>query len=476
MYNEKEIKIALRQYIISTGDVSIDEQSIIAVLDQGADRDFDNASRVIKAIRMKFGVKSRIPEWLSMLAFRLIYDCMASDKPVTKCNKRQETLLAALGFNKKVFDGTSWKMYSPDMKLRQSRFNPVGFPFTYAEVEANPIYVAMLHYLISEARIQTNTFIDVFGKMGYVPAFCAEGYTHKLIYTNNREAYLQYFHGITDRPTKTYKILQKNIDKIKAALKEKLNAGGRDRKIRSIVSDASLMRGYYSSDLSEYAAARFCDMCFSKPYWEDRNIEKNSKFIKDDYSSIKRAKQFASISKEDFLSYAAALKKIECRKKSSNIRDGVYEGWLDKAEQENALLYVDAPKYHEFKRFGYSLKECEELMEILAGYKGDWVLAWKEYSYNYMEQIQETEELLNRLKQSKRPLFEFKYSTANRNVRNGIRFITNINFDELTNQEFKDRYQMKTRKELLADESKGRYQIKIHEGDKFQKKKVKFSI
>ena len=183
MYSPEEIKVALRKYIDSTGDTSIDEQSIINILDQGADRDFNMAAPTIKSIRENYGVKKSIPMWLRMLTFRLIYDCMASDKQIPSLDKKQETLLSALGFNKKVFDSTSWKMYSPEMKLRQSRFNPVNFPFSYAEVESNPIYVAMLHHLISEARVLTDTFVDVFGKMGTVPAFCANGYTHKLLYS-----------------------------------------------------------------------------------------------------------------------------------------------------------------------------------------------------------------------------------------------------------------------------------------------------
>lgn len=79
MYSEKTIKTALETYIASNGDMSIDKQGIIGILDQGADRNFDSASKTIKAVRVNYGEKSRIPEWLRMLAFRLVYDCMASD-------------------------------------------------------------------------------------------------------------------------------------------------------------------------------------------------------------------------------------------------------------------------------------------------------------------------------------------------------------------------------------------------------------
>ena len=40
MYGIKEIKIALRKYIASTGNKTIDEQSVIDILDKGKDSDF----------------------------------------------------------------------------------------------------------------------------------------------------------------------------------------------------------------------------------------------------------------------------------------------------------------------------------------------------------------------------------------------------------------------------------------------------
>lgn len=225
MYSVKEIKTALRKYIASTGNSTIDEQRIIEILDMGSNRDFDSISGDIRAIREEFGVKRSIPEWMRMLTFRLVYDAMALDE-----NVKQEELLKALGFNKKVFDGTSWQMYSPDMKLRQSKFKPVNFPFCYAEVESNPIYVAMLHHLISEARVATNTFVDVFGKMGYVPAFCANGYAHKLIFIDNNSSYMNYYKGITERPTRAYAVLKEYMDSVKKILEEKLDKDDREKK------------------------------------------------------------------------------------------------------------------------------------------------------------------------------------------------------------------------------------------------------
>ena len=620
MYSPEEIKVALRKYIASTGDTSIDEQSIINILDQGADRDFNMVAPTIKSIRENYGVKKSIPMWLRMLTFRLIYDCMASDadcnsevtwyrllgyenkirelfcnigvnqniqnmllsakgdkikidtilldmvlgkessqiiKELQKNNikdsikeklneigiaqdvqdmlwevqaqrgstkekqiketliksalgsdyeqvynlllsqaKSQENLLKALGFNKKVFDSTSsWQMYSPEMKLRQSRFKPVNLPFSYAEVESNPIYIAMLHHLISEARVLTNSFVDVFGKMGYIPAFCAEGYAHRLIFTNESDSYLKYYHGITDRPTKTYRELQKYMYYVYEIIEKKLDEKQRDQEIRGIVSDASLMRGLYSQDLSVYAAAKFCDMCFRKPYWENRNVESHivetkkkknfggkvfeitdrnvkkdkDRMIIDDYSSVAKAKEFVCVLKESFTAYAQALKKVEYVDKSDAIVSffihnldqydkclersidydyygKLYQELKEVAYHEKPLLYVDAPKYGEYKRFSFDSVKYMGILESLLLYDGDWILTFKRYNSS-REYTDDERYALNdfeeRVKASERPLFEYKFLTNDRNVRNSISFITTIDFDELTAPEFKSKYNIK---------------------------------
>lgn len=293
MYSANEIKMALRKYVASTGDASIDEQRIIEILDMGSDRNFDSISGDICKIRQEFGVKRSIPEWMRMLTFRLVYDAMVLDE-----NAKQEELLKALGFNKKVFDGTSWQMYSPDMKLRQSKFNPVNFPFSYAEVESNPIYVAMLHHLVSEARIVTNTFVDVFGKMGYVPAFCANGYAHKLIFTDSSKEFLQYYYGLTDKPTKAYKVLCHYQNWLAEVQKDEKSTASRkdnfiEENFRDYVTVAMSSNVYEldkDEDFYEYAIIKFCNMCFSKPYWEKRNID-DEDYIKTNYG-IKNIKAF----------------------------------------------------------------------------------------------------------------------------------------------------------------------------------------
>lgn len=477
MYSATEIKTALRKYLDSTGDTSIDEQRIIKILDMGSNRDFASISGDIYKIRQEFGVKRSIPEWMKMLTFRLVYDAMASDK-----NAKQEELLKTLGFNKKVFDGTSWQMYSPDMKLRQSRFNPVNFPFSYAEVESNPIYVAMLHHLISEAKVATNTFVDVFGKMGYVPAFCAEGYAHKLIFTDNNSSYMNYYEGITERPTRTYAVLEEYMDSVKKILEERLDKDDREKKIRAIVADFGLLRNLCSENFSNHAAARFTYMCFTTSYWENRNVDYNSeeKFIIDDFSSIKKAKAFLDIRKEDFVAYAQALKKVEYTDET-NVLLSVFEDNMNAADMypdydfgkelaedlktlvgdEKPLLYVDAPKMSEYKRFEYDSRQYMLLLESLLCYDGDWILTFKnrdieDDSYEEIEKYA-PKDFMDFMKTSKRLLYKYKFTTTDRNIRNGICFITNIDFDNPTAKQFQNRYQ-----------------IKLPSGVEFKKEKINF--
>lgn len=471
MYSPEEIKVALRKYIDSTGDTSINEQSIINILDQGADRDFNMVAPTIKSIRANYGVKKSIPMWLRMLTFRLIYDCMASDKQVTSLDKKQETLLSALGFNKKVFDSTSWKMYSPEMKLRQSRFNPVDFPFSYAEVESNPIYVAMLHHLISEARVLTNSFVDVFGKMGYVPAFCAEGYTNRLIFTDSDKTFLQYYYGLTDKPTKAYKRLlhyKKWLEEVQKyekgmPVKEANFIENNFQDYITVLMSSNLYELDKDEDFYEYAIVKFCNMCFTNPYWEKRNICEDD-YITTDYSR-RKIQSFMDISKENFVRYAKALKQVEFIGSTDSILDVFIENinamriyddfdynkelraYLgEKVYSKTPLLYIDAPKFGEYSRFGFDSGKYLDLLESLIFYDGDWILSLKNYYYdrdNDDIEIYALKDFRERMKASERPLFEYKYSTKDRNVRNSISFITTIDFDEISVQEFKLKYNIK---------------------------------
>lgn len=506
MYGSKEIKIALRKYIASTGNKTIDEQSVVDILDGGADRDFDKASQIVKEIRHQFRVGQSIPEWLRMLTFRLIYDYlsieyekkMEYDSKEENRKKRkfykmptQISLLEALGLNKKVFDRTSsWNMYSPEMKLRQSKYKALSIPFTYAETETKPIYVAMLHHIISESRIITDTFVDVFGKMGYVPAFCAEGYAKKVMFTPNADLFKKYYKGITDNPIKTYDLIQRYGDIAKEILGSLDGLRGRAKleeferrfydykAVRVLCSikepetkkndDCNKkMSETKADDFCEYAALKFCDMCFNMPYWKQGSII-DGEYVQR-FDSQKAINKVFEITLDDFLAYANALKKVDCRNADDfevvqhflynydNLDD------IDISEQEfekifkklnldkKSLLYVDIPKYKEYDRYdldNYSdgetaLKIEENIMSFLFRYEGDWIMTLKEYSLGDKKAHNHYNDIIRILRTFHRKLYIYKCSIEDPNISTSISFATTINFDMLLAEEFEDQYHIK---------------------------------
>lgn len=506
MYGSKEIKIALRKYIASTGNKTIDEQSIIDILDKGRNRDFYASSKVIKEIRQQFGVGQSIPEWLRMLTFRLIYDYLsieyekkiAYDSKEENRKKRkfykmptQISLLEALGLNKKVFDRTSsWKMYSPEMKLRQSKYKALSIPFTYAETETKPMYVAMLHHIISESRIITDTFVDVFGKMGYVPAFCAEGYAKKVMFTPNADLFKKYYKGITDNPIKTYDLIQRYGDIAKEILGSLDDLRGRDKleeferrfydykavRVLCGIKEPETkknddcnkkMSETKADDFCEYAALKFCDMCFNMPYWKHGSII-DGEYVQR-FDSQKAINKVFEITLDDFLAYANALKKVDCRNADDfevvqhflynydNLDD------IDISEQEfekifkklnldkKSLLYVDIPKYKEYDRYdldNYSddetaLKIEENIMSFLFRYEGDWIMTLKEYSLGDKKAHNHYNDIIRILRTFHRKLYIYKCSIEDPNISTGTSFVTTINFDMLLAEKFEDKYHIK---------------------------------
>lgn len=84
----------------------------------------------------------------------------------------------------------------------------------------------------------------------------------------------------------------------------------------------------------EYAIVKFCNMCFYKPYWQNRYVHGVERFIDTDFRQ-KVIKKFLDISKEEFVSYAQALKKIGYRGEINLLLDAIikwnvdYEDYVD---------------------------------------------------------------------------------------------------------------------------------------------------
>ena len=532
MYSSKEIKIALRKYIASTGNKTIDEQSVIDILDEGADRDFDKASQIVKEIRQQYKNNSVIPEWLRMLAFRLVYDYMTieytkkmeyDNEPENKKKRKvykvlsQNKLIEAIGFNKKVFDKTSsWNIYSPYAKWQQSQYNALNIPVAYAEIVSNPIYVAMLHHIISESRVVTDTFVDIFGKMGYVSAVCANGYAHNIFYTQDADTYKRYYDGMTKNPNCTYEFIYNYGERAKQFLDEPSEKTGRDRldefeakfydyqsirllcgipelevSIKKAKNDEGEELEKSQEQLEEeekiynskYAALRFITLCYQTPYWKKNNIkyDKLSGEYVEKFSSLKQIKKVFDITEDSFVAYANALKKTEYREYEDNllvdlmtnynnikgendVKDIVKNIFKLLGIDEKALLFVDIPKYNEYYRYGFDTEILEKevdgkkrswlsdeekdttqeredsIINFLLDYDGDWVMTLKGYSFGNTDANKHYNDIIRKMRESHRNCYIYKCSNEDHNISTAISFITSINFDELSADEFKAKY------------------------------------
>lgn len=123
------------------------------------------------------------PEWFKIVVWRIIYNELKTNPQA----RQTELIEDNINLPKDVFGKKYWNMYSPDMKLQQEEYDNLFLPFNYAQVECNHIYRAMIHHIICSAVVPTDTIVDVFGKLGLVPALCANGYKNKKVCVNERE-------------------------------------------------------------------------------------------------------------------------------------------------------------------------------------------------------------------------------------------------------------------------------------------------
>jgi hypothetical protein len=202
-------------------------------------------------------------------------------------------------------------------------------------------------------------------------------------------------------------------------------------------------------------------MCFENPYWQSRycvfDSEIDGNIVRNDFS-VKRANEFCNVTEKQFKLYAKALKNIEILGTSNDALKIFPENVLIQNASKSLgyniyiesifmnkipLLYVDMPKFEEYDRQGFNYKKCLDLMHMLVNYQGDWILTKKIYginSKNRSNQLKQSNEMDNILKSCGRTLYQFRFISIDSNVRNGIRFITTINFDDIQKDEFIDRY------------------------------------
>jgi hypothetical protein len=137
------------------------------------------------------------------------------------------------------------------------------------------------------------------------------------------------------------------------------------------------------------AAYIFVSVCFSPEYWVDSNLEieenKVTGWIDETKTFTRRAEEFIKLSKEEFVQFANEFRKLDFHKCSiDDIKKSLREDYFfyakDSADFDDALLYVDAPKYiREYKRFNMSGTWMRVLLDTLNNHRGNWILTWSTY-------------------------------------------------------------------------------------------------
>lgn len=185
-------------------------------------QDINDACERISIIRKVYRNTQKLPSWFKKLVFLTIYNYLypmyldsemgkyqnmktSEAKSNRKQYKTQTELLDMMGLVKDIFREKHWDMYSPDMKARQQLYMSMELPLNYAEVECNDVYRAMIHYMTSYSDIQTDTFVDVFGKLGLPAMFCANGYNKREVWVEDARLFELFSDAMKHNSMKVYK-------------------------------------------------------------------------------------------------------------------------------------------------------------------------------------------------------------------------------------------------------------------------------
>ena len=348
-----------------------------------------------------FKMKNKLPDWIKTLVYVCIYNYLTDGK----AEYTQTELLEKIGIPKDIFRKKHWNMYSPDMKCRQQQYEKMYLPFKHSEIEGNEIFRAMIHYMTCFSKEATDTFVDVFGKLGIIPVQCAGGYHSKQVWLMKQENVARIFRAALKKNKKVCKILKELQYKIEHS--ECNHCVGIIKRILGITAvhmmyaenadtvEWIITDGFYNGDTIYTFAAYYVILLYFQPeYWIDANLipleeegdsetrysnelklnlskQRINKFIETDFSD--------SLAKLSELYHVKSLemKDIDIREIITNVdyEDDIYE-YIDR----KALLYADVPKYiREEKIFHFTKDMYITLFDILNRHEGDWILTWKNY-------------------------------------------------------------------------------------------------
>lgn len=356
------------------------------------------------------------PEWFKIVVWRIIYNELKTNPQA----RQTELIEDNINLPKDVFGKKYWNMYSPDMKLQQEEYDNLFLPFNYAQVECNHIYRAMIHHIICSAVVPTDTIVDVFGKLGLVPALCANGYKNKKVCVNEREyMILTKIQPAFKRKLRIYKYIEGVQKFLKSSYPDE-----QKEKVSEIIGLAGVLFSSYIDkkkikkyDIYFLSAYFIMYKCLLPEYWIDSNLEvwKTERLKKDDVKSKKensskqeyeltnnkkfmydtwishwidegrgykdRVEGFINLSKSDLFTFMDRFLKLEfcCENVVEEVNTAI-EFRVDNLKNIKEFLYIDVPKYiTEYERFNFDTKKMGDVFEMLSEYEGEWILPWKTY-------------------------------------------------------------------------------------------------
>lgn len=385
---------------------------------------------------LDFKDKKLLPDWVKYLVYVVIYQYFEKNK---EPQYTQSTLLKEMGLYADIFGKKNWCMYSPDMKIRQAKYESLELPFNHSEIESNDIFRAMIHHMVCYSTVLTDTFVDMFGKLGVIPATCANGYKSSQVWLDENDyKILCVFLLALEKKGKVCKILKELQYEIKHAVEkvEKENEKGEIIKENIVNEEHNVLRliglavglelniknmtkeqvhnnivnkGSWGFDIYKFAACFIIQQYFASEYWMDSRLLKVIDSEEGEYISSELVSRVTKQNINAFLNcefadgfndkkenpekdfgqgliglsdaYRAKRFSVENINAKRAIRDmyyskdDIYELWDD-----TDLLYIDVPKYmREQERFNFDTKWYSNLFSALSRYQGDWILTWKNY-------------------------------------------------------------------------------------------------
>lgn len=386
----------------------------------------------LKAIRDRYKNTQPLPEWYRWLVHFVIYEYLSKpDSTMT-----QSDILKRIGLVADIFT-KHWFMYSPNFYIKQKDYAQINLGYATDEVESNKNYLGLLHYIISSADVVTDTFIDVFGKKGLVPAICANGFKHRYVFGVEKK--LLVFQDAIKCPVKVFKYIseiQKEIEKFD-------NFYDRFETIKYL-RGIYYFRGFeLKENIYRLAAEYYFVSFFSSDYWENLQQEKGDfgeNVITEDRIPIKRIKDFLNLTKEDFESLSYVYRRIKLDTTNFYEEFFVKYKYFNRKLNKRELLYLDVPKYiEENERFDFEMDDYIIITNKLCYCEGNWILAWKNPIKEDLDKqlvlktIEEIFECFYKAEEKgyNKKIYVYKFRGNNKNVSNRIVFISNIDAEKI---------------------------------------------